>query len=294
MGDRRIVTVERGQAHEAAILISYHYCKRRPMAEFLAGIFGSVLPKVYLDSGAWSAFTMGVDIKLDDYCRYVADNADSLWTYCNLDHMKDPDQTVANQREMERQGFTPMPAFHVGEPWKYLELYAEEYDHLAIGRIVPFTGRPKVIIPYLGKCFRIIDGRAKVHGLGVSNTKLLRLFPWSTSDSSGWGSGFRYGTMSLFDPLIGGFRVFNYHDHRSFNEHQDLLREHGFDRFNYLEVDGSPRRALGSLAATAYLKMNEWVRRRHGNGYQFFFAGSNDNDFKYVHDAVAAYRLTQC
>jgi len=285
VGDR-IVTFDRGQDPRVNLLLSYHYFKKRPMAAYLRQVFGDVVPNVFLDSGAWSAFTMGVEIKMDDYIAYCHANADALWCYCNLDDMKEPDQTVANQREMERQGLAPMPVFHVGEPWKYLEAYAEEYDHIAIGRIVPFTTRPKVIIPYLGKCFRIINGRAKVHGLGVSNTTLLRLFPWTTSDSSAWGAGFRFGSVHLFDPLSGTFKGFGYKDHRAFNEHQAQLREHDFDRHNFLECEGSPRSAFGGIVATSYLKMNEWMRRRHGNDYKFFFVCTTNSDADYVRDAA--------
>jgi hypothetical protein len=290
MGDR-VVTFERDWS-EVNILASYHYFKRIDLGVFLETLFGKVRPRVFLDSGAWSAFTMGAEIALDDYIAYCHRHAAHLWTYCNLDHMRDPDITVANQREMERQGLSPMPAFHVGEPWRYLEDYAAEYDHLAIGRIVPFTSRPKVIIPYIGKCFRVVGTRAKVHGLGVSNTTLLKLFPWTTSDSSAWGAGFRYGRMELFDPLHGGFRAFNYHGHRTFNEFQELLREHDFARWNYFDVPDdkwkSARRKLGPLQANAYLKMNEWMRKRHGNDYRFFFAGTNSADFSYVRDVHAA------
>jgi hypothetical protein len=287
MGDR-IVTFERGQDQRVNLLLSYHYFKRLNMAEFLRKVFGEVFPSVFLDSGAWSAFTMGVTIKLDDYIGYCHANAPSLWTYCNLDDMKQPEITLANQREMERQGLSPMPVFHVGEDFKYLEAYAAEYDHVAIGRIVPFTGRPKVIIPYLGKCFRIVAGRAKVHGLGVSNTTLLRLFPWATTDSSAWGSGFRFGAVHLFDPLSGDFKGFGYKDHRAFNHHQERLREHNFERFNFLEVEGSPRSAFGGIVATSYLKMNEWMKRRHGNDYKFFFVCTTNSDADYVRDAALA------
>jgi hypothetical protein len=290
VGDRP-TTYERGW-DEINILASYHYFKNTNFTAFLRNVFGDLRPRVYFDSGAWSAFTMGVEIKLDDYIKFLHAHKEAMWTYCNLDHMRDPDITVANQREMERQGLTPMPAFHVGEDWKYWDAYAEEYEHIAIGRIVPFTSRPKVIIPYIGKAFRILNGRARVHGLGVSNTTLLKLFPWTTSDSSAWGAGFRYGRMEVFDQLHGGFRAFNYHKHRSYIAHEPLLREANFAEFNYFDVPDdkwkSARRKLGPLQATAYLKMNEWMRKRHNNGYRFFFAGTNAADFSYVRDATAA------
>lgn len=285
MGDRP-TTFERSDHGEINILLSYHYFRTMDLRQYLAGIFGDAKPRVYLDSGAWSAFTLGATINLDEYVSYVHRYRDLLWTYCNLDDMKRPEVTVANQREMERQGLCPMPAFHVGEDFKFLDAYAEEYAHVAIGRIVPFTGRPKVIVPYLGKCFRVVNGRAKVHGLGVSNVNLLQLFPWATTDSSAWTGGFRFGHLSLFDRLRGGFAHFDYHSHRSFNRHQELLREHRFDRFNYIDVQGTPRHMLGPLQAMAYLKMNQWMRRRMGTDYKFFFAGI-ETDFAYVRDAAA-------
>lgn len=284
----RIVTFNRGQSSQLNLLLSYYFFDKVNIGEFAGGLFGDVRPHVFLDSGAWSAFTMGVTIKLDDYIAYCHENASALWTYCNLDDMRRPEVTLAHQREMESQGLSPMPVFHVGEDWSVLEQYAEEYDYIAIGRIVPFTTQPKVIIPYLGKCFRIVARRAKIHGLGVSNTILLRLFPWTSTDSSAWGSSFRYGEVHLFDPLRGKFNGFHYRGHRAFNRHQEQLRENNFERFNFLEVpEGkSPRMELGAIQATTYLQMMEWVRRLHGDEYRFFFVCSNRNDAEYVRDAA--------
>src|SRR5687768_4056852 len=55
-------------------LESYHYIHRQSFVRKIRrdGV------KVFLDSGAFSAFTKGVDIDMRGYCRYIQENVDII------------------------------------------------------------------------------------------------------------------------------------------------------------------------------------------------------------------------
>src|SRR3990172_11625762 len=62
--------------------------------------------KVFLDSGAFSGFTQGVNIDLAKYCQYIKANGDlieqvdGIPLYSVLDGIGDPLKTYQNQMEM--------------------------------------------------------------------------------------------------------------------------------------------------------------------------------------------------
>jgi hypothetical protein len=57
--------------------------------------------KIFLDSGAFSAYTQGVQINLDAYCDYIHRNADIIEVASVLDGIGDPLKTFQNQDSME-------------------------------------------------------------------------------------------------------------------------------------------------------------------------------------------------
>jgi hypothetical protein len=54
----------------------------------------------------------------------------------------------------------------------------ERYTYVSVGKIIPYTSKREIIIPWVTRCFRIAGDRAAIHGLGVTNWTLLRCFPW--------------------------------------------------------------------------------------------------------------------
>ena len=173
-------------------LESYHYIKKQSFVDSIR----QTGKQVFLDSGAYSAFTKGVDVSLDDYCQYIKDNADIILTEDNvllasvLDTVGDPLKTWQYQNAMERQGVIPLPCFHYGDDERYLAEYIKKYEYITLGGMVPVNN--KVLKIWLDRIWEkyLSDGsgnaRLKVHGFGLMAENFLQAYPWHSVDSATW------------------------------------------------------------------------------------------------------------
>jgi hypothetical protein len=146
--------------------------------------------RIFLDSGAFSAFTQKVEIKIEDYISFVKENEKYLHVYSNLDVIGDPATTWKNQIIMENAGLKPLPTFHYGSNLKWLKRILSKYEYMALGGMVPIPTR--ALVPWLDDLYKNHlcdkDGvpKIKVHGFGVSSIKLLLRYPWYSVDSTSW------------------------------------------------------------------------------------------------------------
>ncbi len=163
-------------------------------------------PKVelFLDSGAFSAFTQGVSIDIQEYIAFIKQHLDIISVYANLDVIGDAEGTLRNQKIMERAGLNPLPCFHYGEPLKFLDYYLSNYEYLALGGMVPIPNME--LAGWLDDlfCNRICssDGlpRVKVHGFGLTSLKLMLRYPWYSVDSTSWVVTGRLGSVYVPKP----------------------------------------------------------------------------------------------
>ncbi len=159
---------------------------------------GSKKVDLFLDSGAFSAWTQGVEIDIQQYIAFIKEHLDVINVYANLDVIgvggKQPNKltaklTLENQKIMEAAGLNPLPVFHVGEPFKYLEYYIKRYDYLALGVA---GNKGSSLVPWLNQCFSkyICDSKGypkiKVHGFAVTSVPLMLEYPWWSVDSTSW------------------------------------------------------------------------------------------------------------
>ena len=92
---------------------------------------------LFLDSGAFSAKTQGVNINIEDYIAFIKKHRKYINVYANLDVIGNPDATLNNQKIMEEAGLRPIPVFHYSEdPEKYLKPLIKKYDYIAVGGMV--------------------------------------------------------------------------------------------------------------------------------------------------------------
>lgn len=187
------------------LLESYHYVKKPERVEKLR----NDQMRVFMDSGAFSAFTLGEVIDLDAYCDYLKTNADIVDFASVLDGIGDPFKTYQNQCLMEQQGTEPLPCFHFGEDERYLEYYIERYKFITLGGMVPHsTPENKLWLDRIWSkylCDESGHARLKVHGFGMTSIPLMRRYPWFSVDSSSWVQvGFRGGIIL---PNIGVVHV---------------------------------------------------------------------------------------
>ena len=157
--------------------------------------------KVFLDSGAFSAFTKGVRVDLPKYCRYIQENADIIDCASVLDSIGSAQGTYENQVAMERLGTKPLPCFHYGEDERYLQYYLANYEYITIGGMVPIS-TPQLRL-WLDRIWNdyLIDGsgrpRIKVHGFGLTTMPLVERYPWYSVDSSSWVQSASNGSIII-------------------------------------------------------------------------------------------------
>lgn len=162
--------------------------------------------KIFLDSGAFSAFTLGTQIDMGKYCDFILANDDIIARdqgtkmIAPLDVIgggpgefypkeKTAELSLKNLEEMERRGTEPLPCFHYNEPWEYLDYYASKYNYIALGGLV------RNDLHSLESWFRQVfertcnpDGtpRVRFHGFSLTALGLMMKYPWYSVDSSTW------------------------------------------------------------------------------------------------------------
>lgn len=284
------------------VLLSYHYYRQHDLDKLIPKYFTEPYPDIFLDSGAWSAFTQGVHVDIQEYITYVKRNAHWFTVYSNLDDMTNWKATARNQQIMEDAGLRPLPVFHTGEPFEALERYLDlGYPYIALGKIIPYTNTPKAIMPWVLKCFKAARGKAVYHGFGVTNWTLLSSFPWYSADSSSWGAGFRFGRVPVFDERYGRFHAFNLGDRPSCYACAHLIRRYGFEPGDFADRARNDRAKVTAIAAVSYAKAETWLRKRHGEiqmpdnaratGPRVYLADTNPTHFQEAQEGPNGIRV---
>lgn len=165
------------------ILLSYWYFKNKSLSEFCLQL--GYKPNIFLDSGAYSAFTKNKTVNFLDYMKYISDNRHFLINYVALDVIGDSDLTVSFYDIMKLKGFNPIPVYHFGENHKVLEHYLNGGSRtIALGGTVPITNK-RVIVDW---CKELCNRYPTVefHLLGSTNKAVLESQCVSSCDSSSW------------------------------------------------------------------------------------------------------------
>ncbi len=195
-GQNRYVKLNDRERHAVEqlphILESYHYVGKQQYVDAMRNNNA----KVFVDSGAFSAYTLGVEIDLPTYCDYIKRNMDIIRVEEGsvmasvLDGIGDPLQTYRNQLRMESLGVRPLPCFHAGEDERYLEWYIKNYEYITLGGMVGSSTKQLCI--WLDRIWDryLTDGsgnpRIKVHGFGITAIPIMERYPWYSCDSSSW------------------------------------------------------------------------------------------------------------
>jgi hypothetical protein len=168
--------------------------------------------KLFIDSGAFSAWTKGVKIDVKEYINWLNLHSDDIYLCGQVDFIPGDrvhgatmeevkfaaKKTWENYLFMRKRLKNPdslLYTFHVGEPFEYL-INALEWvssdgkpiPYIALGGMV---GKPKWMRDqFLEKCFRLISRSnnpdVKVHAFGMTDFELLRKYPIYSADSTSW------------------------------------------------------------------------------------------------------------
>jgi len=167
-------------------LESYHYISKGRSVSYI----NADRIKIFLDSGAYSAFSLGATIGLEEYAEFIKAHQNIIEVASVLDAIGDPVGTYHNQNKLEALGCEVLPCYHFGEPIDLCEYYVRNYEYITIGGMVPIPNNK--LEPWLDEiwCQILTDGdgiaRTKVHGFGMTARKLMLKYPWYSVDSSSW------------------------------------------------------------------------------------------------------------
>lgn len=171
--------------------------------------------RFFLDSGAYSAWSVGKEIDLDEYCEFIRYNIDHLDVYACLDVIpgapnraatnKERDEAAAmtwrNYLYMKEAGLDPLPVYHYGEDPRWLHnMLQHGCDYIGLGGLV---GVPSALRrAWLDRVFTEITDEAgmptvKTHGFGMTTIPLLFRYPWFSVDSTTWIKASATGAVYL-------------------------------------------------------------------------------------------------
>lgn len=192
------------------LLISYFYAKDK--FNFFNLHNDKFTRKFFVDSGAFTAWTKGKIIDVDEYINWINKNSKYINLYGQIDYIPGDIVNGATKGEVEEaakktwENYLYMRpkmknpegllyTFHVGEPYEYLKQALEWIDengnhisYIALGGMVGKTRKVKE--SFLEHCFTIIkqssNPNVKVHAFGMTSFDLLEQYPITSADSTSW------------------------------------------------------------------------------------------------------------
>ena len=163
--------------------------------------------KLIVDSGAFTAWTRGAELNVDEYIDWLNEHKDNIYLAGQVDSIPGKFRqtpTVAEVEEAAQKTFDNywymrerldnpdmlLYTFHVGEPFRFLEevLKHPGIKYIALGGMVGKNTETKE--NFAQRCFEIIKASnnpdVKVHAFGVTTASILEKFPFASGDSTGW------------------------------------------------------------------------------------------------------------
>src|SRR5277367_1575925 len=149
-----------------------------------------------LDSGAFSAYTKGVSIDIDQYAAFALANEKHLKKVVNLDVINPLDVDLAAAESLKNflylkkeKGLLTLPVFHAGEHISYLDKMVEEAPWIGLsgsmtGSIQEANQWYETIFPHVcdSKGYPV----ANFHAFGDAVPYSLLNYPWYSADSTTW------------------------------------------------------------------------------------------------------------
>lgn len=153
---------------------------------------------ILMDSGAFSTYTKGIKIDLDLYIDFCHTWKRYLFGYVALDVIKEPKATIANFKEMRRQGLTPIPVHTLGNTREDLEFMFECSDLVMFGGIAGSAMKEEKKRQLLKRNHEWAKGLGETHWLGYRDEGMIQaLHPYSV-DSTSWVAATKFGMLRAY------------------------------------------------------------------------------------------------
>jgi hypothetical protein len=155
----------------------------------------------FLDSGAYSAYYIGAVIDIEKYAAFIHANKEKITVYANLDVINNGEASYENWMKLRAMGLNPLPVYHAGSDIKYLKMYMEKTDYIAIGAISESSTARRIMNLDLIWTKYITDERGyprvRTHGFGLTSLNLIVRYPWYSVDSTTWLRQAMYGSIMV-------------------------------------------------------------------------------------------------
>lgn len=246
------------------ILLSYAYYEKYDLDK-LANC------RIVGDSGAISVRTLGRSIETPELVSWAKRWHHRLAWVASLDVKGDDAKSKYNWNHMVDLGVPGLPTIHLRQRPDIMDYYVERgVDFIGLGGMALAESGTQDKFKWLVAVFKYArenHPHVRFHGWGMANKSFLRL-PFFSVDSSGWGASYRYGRLSLRDPLQQG-KVTNI----TLNGRQTykpeiamLLRDHYGVNPSDVAKSGPHNRLLmvrlSALSASVQEQQNRYLHRR--------------------------------
>jgi hypothetical protein len=216
------------------VLVSFHYHRDTDLDALVADLGGDV--DLFADSGAYSAWSTGAQIDVEDYTAWLHRWGHLLSTRANLDVIGDPTGTARNQEILTGHGLDVLPVFHTGEPFVILEQLCEAHPYVALGGLVPYLAAGRAnsnrsqLMAWMVKAHLTARKRGAVlHGFGCTGSLFARDLPFYSLDSSSYVFGRKMGLAYLWDEKHMVMRSVHIRDQAHVRRRAHLFRAHGLE-----------------------------------------------------------------
>jgi hypothetical protein len=177
------------------LLMSYAFLMDKK-DEFIRPIFENKNLEILIDSGAFTAFTVGKKIELEKYMQWLDKWKQYLFGYIALDVLGNPRQTDANFKTMIAEGFKPLPVHVRGDDERRMDELFEHSDWVMFGGLNR-PGRGACKPNYVRQKMIWAKGR-NVHWLGYTRLKMAKKYKPYSMDCSSWNGGVMFGRLDCY------------------------------------------------------------------------------------------------
>jgi len=152
---------------------------------------------LFLDSGAYSAWSKGINIDLYAYIDFLNKHKKEFNVYVSLDDINSQEKSIENYKIMKKEKLNPMPVFHYGESFDVLEYYIRQTDYIGLGGMGNIIRNNNIKLTWLDTIFSKYPEKKKIgfHGFGIQSKKVLLRYPWRSVDACSWHILARYGEI---------------------------------------------------------------------------------------------------
>lgn len=250
------------------LLFSYAFIKNPAKLVDLLAVNDYKPERIILDSGAFSVWSKGDTVPLEDYAKFCVGFRDLLpkeieLSVVNLDVLpgkwgfvpsaKDiadsAEKGWQNMLYLESLGLKVIHVFHQHEDFAILDKLKAHSDYIGISPANDVSMKEKM--DWLNKVFLNLKNGTKTHGFAVTSHRQLLGYPFYSVDSSSWVTPARFGRIAVLTDK-GEIKTFPYKSQSDVEKYWQYISNIGISKI------ANPRwEDRVSIAIRAYQKLEE-------------------------------------